>query len=248
MTAHLTSTCIIAAMICTAAALALSPGSIRFRRIGRLFLAAGLVFQLCGLIARGWLGGVFLANPIMEAPYLLPACLTLLALIPRPVDRRQAVLTALAALALAFLLFFPRGMIPPTPRKTTILAALFFLTEGAAYALFIAGAGLAGLQLAQRKATGFHSFVVWGFVVFSASQIIGAMWSFQGWGVTFMWGPRHLSTAAIWVIYAAYLHLRFLPRWSEKKRALFALAAALLVILVSYGHSLHEMNFPRIGG
>jgi ABC-type transport system involved in cytochrome c biogenesis permease subunit len=57
-----------------------------------------------------------------------------------------------------------------------------------------------------------------------------------------------MSSAAIWLIYAAYIHLRYVPGWSARRRAWYAIAAAALVLAVANSSYLREMTFPRIGG
>ncbi|HQL83891.1 MAG TPA: cytochrome c biogenesis protein CcsA, partial [Spirochaetota bacterium] len=89
---------------------------------------------------------------------------------------------------------------------------------------------------------------VWGFVLYSVAQVTGAIWCYLGWGNTFQWGPRHMSSASLWLVYAAFLHLRFIPGWSGRRRAWFAVAASAAVLGLTWSSYLHEMTFPRIGG
>lgn len=86
---------------------------------GRIALAVGFLLQSLYLIGRGWLGDVFLPNPIMEGPFVLPWCLALIVLarsMLRP-DSRLGGLMALVVVFSLFSMFYTKGMIPPTPKN-----------------------------------------------------------------------------------------------------------------------------------
>ena len=140
-------------------------------------------------------------------------------------------------------------MIPPTPQKISIWAICFFISEIMAHALFYTGA-LWAISYLQKQETDmdFDRFIIWGFILYSTAQVTGAVWSFLGWGNTFNWSSRHLGSAAIWTLYAACLHLRFLPAWTQRKRALFVIISAFFVLIITTSQYLREMNFSRIGG
>jgi len=214
-------------------------------------VAVGFVVHGLYLAGRGWLSGVFYANPIFEGPFFLPWCVAGIVLFAS-VRRRERPTAPLIGLLLVLCLgavAYSKGVIPPSPKKMNALAPVFFFAENLGHALFYCGAVMAvrGMARGERE-NGYHRFLVWGFVFFSVSQVIGAAWCYVGWGNTFRWSPRHFTSAALWVMYAAYLHLRFTPGWSGKKRSVFAIVAAVLTFLATYGHYLRELAFARVGG
>jgi hypothetical protein len=215
-----------------------------------LVLAAGLILYTLYLAGRGWIAGVFLPNPLVEGPYLLPWCLGVIAVFTAVRrDERWGLILIPILIFSAFAIWYAKGIIPPTPNKLGFWTIAFFITELLAHACFYCGALYAAALLAGLdKSEAFHNFMVWGFVLYSVAQVTGAVWCFLGWGNTFQWGPRHMSSAAIWLIYAAYLHLRFTQGWSGKRRAWFAIIAALIVVAVTISSYLNEKSFPRIGG
>jgi len=216
----------------------------------RAVLAAGFLLQSLYLLGRGWLGGVFVAHPLVEGPYLLPWCLALIALVRAATFPKAAMggLLGLVAVFSLFCLFYSKGMIPPSPKRESVWAILFFLSESMAHALFYIGAWMAVLSLAGKApAHASYSWLVWGFSLYTMAQMTGALWCLAGWGNTFSWGSRHLSSAAIWTFFAAVLHLQFIPAWKSRSAALAA-AGGLLVLYVSYGNYLHEMSHLRVGG
>jgi hypothetical protein len=222
----------------------------RRQGMSRTTLVAGILLQGLYLLGRGWLGDVFIPNAIVEGPFILPWCLALIAMAQSLTKPRKATsgVLALVVIFTIFSLFYAKGMIPPTPKKISALALLFFVSESMAHALFYAGALHAGFTLAGKDpCDDFSPWLVWGFILYTVAQVTGAIWSFVGWGNTFSWGPRHLGSAAIWTFFAAALHLQFIGSW-KRKSAFFVLTGGLLVLFISYGHYLHEMRFPRIGG
>ncbi len=231
-------------------ALSLILALIKAGRSSFFVFLAGFVLYTLYLAGRGWIAGVFLPNPIVEGPFLLPWCLGVMALIMAARrDGSWRFLLPLIILFTAFAAWYAKGIIPPTPNKLTLWAIAYFLTAFFSHAAFYSGAIFAALLLAGRdRSETFHSFMVWGFVVYSVAQVVGAIWCYLGWGNTFQWGPGHMGSAAIWLIYAAYIHLRYVPGWNARRRAWFAIAAAVVVLAVTTRSSLHEMIFPRIGG
>jgi hypothetical protein len=219
-------------------------------RAGAGVLMSGILVHSFFLASRGFFFDEFIAQPIYEGPYLLPWCLALVAVYQGMCNREEQVfLIWLAALSALLSMFYAAGMTPPAPPKLSGFAIGFFLTENMGHSLFYSGAVLAGLGLARRSSEAtFHSLIVWGFLFYSISQVVGAWWCFLGWGNTFRWSSRHMSSAGIWLVYAAYMHLRFIQSFSVAKRAWFAVGAAALTLTVTMSGYLHEMKLPRLGG
>jgi hypothetical protein len=230
-------------------------GTFKSGRFVSLLVACGGLIHLFYLLGRGWISGIFFANPMVDGPYLVPLVMALsVFLLPQKAHHQRGILLAGEVLFSLILLFYSRGFIPPTPQKLGILPVLFFLTENMAHGFFYGGALLAVFTFWRDRTSlseggaPFHRFILWGLVLFTMSQIIGAVWCFVGWGATFHWSPRHLMTSGIWILYANYIHLHYLDGFNLKIRSLYAMVSGALVAVLSYSHVLHEMQFPRIGG
>jgi len=223
---------------------------LRVRRAGAGLLITGVALQSLYLLGRGWLGDVFIPNPIFEGPFLLPWCLSLIPLVQaiKEPDSNWGPTLVLVIVFSILSALYAKGMIPPTPKKTAVWSFLFFMSESMAHALFYAGALYGFLSIIGKdQVNGFYSWIVWGFIAYTIAQVIGAVWCFVGWGNTFNWSARHLGSATIWTFYAGSLHLKFIPGWG-KRSAAFALAGAVLVFIMSYSSYLREMSFLRVGG
>lgn len=223
---------------------------IRVHRMGAVLFFSGFVIHTLYLVGRAWLGGVFIPNAIFEGPFFLPWCLSLMALVNLRFkgSKRFVPLLVAAILFTLFSIFYTKGMIPPTPRKITVWALFFFASESFAHAFFY-GLGIFTCIGFVKKEPVIKdsSWIVWGLILYTIAQVTGAVWCFLGWGNTFSWGARHLSSAAIWTFYVGVLHLKFIPEW-KRKTFFLEIFGAVFVLFISYGHYLHEMRFSRIGG
>lgn len=226
-----------------------------FRRstIQASFLGLGWLTHTAFLIQRAGLVGVWSPYALFEETYFLPWCLAALALGLRFGFGKSSLSGALlipitVAALLSFL--FPPGVIPPNPKTQTVFSWSFFLLEVVSHACFIAGGALGVVYLLREEtARLFHAFLVWGFIFYSAAQVVGAYWAYLGWATPLHWSARHLQSASLWCFYAALLHLRYLTVWNLKTEARFCLIGLALILLYGYGGALTETNAPpRIGG
>lgn len=226
----------------------------------KLYIAAlltGYTVHSVYLVNRGWLSGLFISGNIFDSVFLLPWCMATIMIYgffkkgSAPKNIWGSLIYMLLVFT-GFALFYPKGIIPLTPNKITIWASLFFIFENFSQALFISGAWLAIKYLKNNESTSainpYNSILITGFILYSLAQICGSIWCYLGWGSPFRWGSRHLYSAAIWFSYAGYLHLRFLGKFDNRKKAVYAIVSGLIVIIVIFISYFHEMNFERIGG
>jgi hypothetical protein len=225
---------------------------LRKERLTDTFFFSGFFFYTVGQVSRGWFIGAFTPIAVVEEIFFLPWCLAFLTLGLRFfVKDSRLIYTALIPLLFFSLgaVIYPKGVFPPSPQIQTIFSPLFFVFEVMAHAFFCLGAWFSLQYLYHRNDAGFFIyFVLWGFILYSIAQVVGAIWSYLGWANLFNWSERHLQSAAIWCFYAAFLHIRFLSGWDTKKKARLAIAGFTLFFLLSYLGHLGEMNAARLGG
>jgi len=224
----------------------------RARRAAMAILVVGFAAQTVYQAWRAFMTGAFIVNNIFDPVQFLPWCIAFLIVLNifNP-ERREEWLSALIILALfsAYTAVYPKGIIPPTPKKVNTWAAVFFLTEVMAHSFFFTGAWFAWRQRKKPQAECFyHTLIIWGFLIYSVTQVTGAVWSYVGWGTTFRWGSRHLFSAVMWCYFALYIHLRYMQNWAVERRARFAAFGGIVTLVLSFASYVHEMFFPRIGG
>jgi ABC-type transport system involved in cytochrome c biogenesis permease subunit len=220
-------------------------------QVAEVFFIVGFVSHTVSQITRGFYLGFFFANPMFNEISFLPWCLAFLGLLllrfKDDIKLFSHILIPVFLFALIALLY-PKGVIPPFAKNQTFFSPLFFACEVLAHACFIMGTWLAFFYVRKKiEVPIFHDLVIWGFVLFSLSQVFGAIWAYLGWGSPFHWADRHLGSAAIWCYYAAYIHLSFVAKWDLRKRAGVTIAGIVLVLVFTFQYQLSEVTM-MIGG
>lgn len=215
-------------------------------------LSVGFFFHTLFLWSRAGLLGFWYAIPFFEETFALPWAMALFGLGINFFSKKQKGLNSLL-FPLCFIsvlaLFFPKGIIPPSPKHVTLFASLFLASEILAKASFILGAWFAFFFFKNPEENRiFSSFLILGFIFYSLAQVVGAYWSYLGWATPIHWGPRHLQSASLWVFYTAALHWRYVGSGTLRQEAGLAIAGFLLLILFSYGGWVGSVNYVRISG
>jgi len=220
-------------------------------RLARIALLIAFFLQAVFLTARSLSFGFFNSGGIFEEQVFLPFSLAGIGLWlwSSRHDEEAAAVAAVAACIALLSLPIDKGVIPPSPKSSSLLVPVFFFCEILAHALFIAAATLAAWRpKGEASFPQAHRLAVWGFVLFSAAQVSGAAWCYQGWSVPFQWSFRHLHSAAIWCFFANYIHLRFMPWWTDRRKAAYLTAGALLLVAYLAALQFIEAGQQRIGG
>ena len=89
-----------------------------------------------------------------------------------------------------------------------------------------------GLELATAKTISF------GFLFLSIGIITGAVWANSAWGTYWSWDPKETWSLITWIVYAAYLHCRFMRGWRGKPAAWIAIVGFLSVLFTYVGVNL----------
>jgi len=91
---------------------------------------------------------------------------------------------------------------------------------------------------------------IFGFPLFTAGVILGAIWAEAAWGKYWGWDPKETTAFVAWVLYAAYLHARATAGWRNTRAAwinVVGMAAMLfnlffINVVVSGLHSYAGLN------
>jgi ABC-type transport system involved in cytochrome c biogenesis permease subunit len=109
------------------------------------------------------------------------------------------------------------------------------------YALFGISAILGGLYLKDREdvldGLGYRA-VLTGYCLFTLSMIFGGIWAYLAWGTYWIWTPKELWTAILWVFYGFYLHARLRQWWAGRPMAYLGIAGFAVVMFTYLGVSL----------
>ena len=80
--------------------------------------------------------------------------------------------------------------------------------------------------------------ISFGFLFLSIGIITGAVWANSAWGTYWSWDPKETWSLITWIVYAAYLHCRFMRGWRGKPAAWIAIVGFLCVIFTYLGVNL----------
>jgi len=220
--------------------------SVKQKWASPLFLLLGFGLHSWFLWSVGNATGMFLPNTMVSLEAFLPwgfsatVLLHLLLTHKKRTVNSAVILILVFAVAIAFqtrllaskdALIYPPGPIHPVGWVTS-----FFLIESLAYVTFFLACWYALLYArGNEEAAFFHNYVIAAFVLFSVSQVVGAVWSYLGWAVPFhLSSDRHFISAAFWLFLALYLHLKFLPGWTMRKRAILVFTSSFAVFYFRY--------------
>ncbi len=88
-------------------------------------------------------------------------------------------------------------------------------------------------------------FLLWGIMIAT-----GAIWANESWGRYWSWDPIETWSLIVWLIYAIYLHLRFMRHWKGERLAWFAIIAMPIALfcLVGIPTVFNTIHAGYIGG
>ncbi|MDY0341789.1 MAG: cytochrome c biogenesis protein CcsA [Coriobacteriia bacterium] len=78
-------------------------------------------------------------------------------------------------------------------------------------------------------------FVLAGFLLWGIMIVTGAIWAEESWGRYWSWDPIETWSLIVWIIYAIYLHLRYMLRIPGQKLAWYAVAAMPIALFCLVG-------------
>ncbi|MCK4417295.1 MAG: c-type cytochrome biogenesis protein CcsB [Candidatus Latescibacteria bacterium] len=74
-----------------------------------------------------------------------------------------------------------------------------------------------------------------GFLFLALGIITGSVWAERAWGSYWSWDPKETWALITWLIYAIYLHARFITGWRAQRRAWLAVVGFLSLIFTYVG-------------
>lgn len=72
-----------------------------------------------------------------------------------------------------------------------------------------------------------------GFILLTIGIATGAVWAEHAWGRYWDWTPKQVGSLSVWLVFAAYLHIRVVRGW-QGHRAAWLVLAGLVAIMVTY--------------
>jgi len=87
-----------------------------------------------------------------------------------------------------------------------------------------------------------------GFPIFTLGGLIfGAIWADQAWGVYWSWDPKETWSLITWIVYAVYLHARYMRGWRGTKVAVLSVIGFVSVTITYLGVNLFLSGLHSYG-
>jgi len=86
-----------------------------------------------------------------------------------------------------------------------------------------------GLETATDKAIAF------GFLFLTVGIISGAVWANAAWGTYWSWDPKETWSLITWLVYAVFLHCRFMRGWRGQRAAWISVIGFASVMFTYFG-------------
>ncbi len=87
-----------------------------------------------------------------------------------------------------------------------------------------------------------------GFLFFTISTILGALWAADAWGRYWGWDPKETWALIVWLNYAVWLHMRLVAGWRGKILAWWALVSLLITMFAFIGVNKYLTGLHSYGG
>lgn len=94
-----------------------------------------------------------------------------------------------------------------------------------------------------------YKMVSVGFPIFTVGGLIfGAVWADKAWGRYWAWDPKETWALITWLIYAFYLHARYVKEWTGARASAVAVAGFICTIFTYVGVNLLISGLHSYGG
>jgi ABC-type transport system involved in cytochrome c biogenesis permease subunit len=148
---------------------------------------------------------------------------------------RADIVTAIILLFIIMFIFYSR--IVPVPSHS--LRSVFFVPHVFAYFLsyvFMARAAFFSFKHlfdrmpeTENKS---YKFICMGFPFMTAGLVLGSLWAAFAWGDWWGWDPKEMFSLAVWLVFAAFLHFRYLYKQRFLRlNSIWIISGFILIIL-----------------
>ncbi|ADC89269.1 cytochrome c-type biogenesis protein CcsB [Thermocrinis albus DSM 14484] len=229
----------------------------KLENLSSFVLYAGLVFNLTGMMSRGWESyqmGAFhppWSNLFEALTFWSFVVGVLYLLLEKSYNLRVLgvfVVPIMAGLS-GFAIFYASHQLTPLmPALRSYWLYLHVVTAFIGYAGFTVAFGAAVLYLLRDRIGGLPSedtldeityrAIVLVFPVWTLSIILGAMWASEAWGGYWSWDPKEVWSLIVWLFFGAYLHARHMLGWRGKRTAWMVVAGFVTVLVCFFAINL----------
>jgi len=225
---------------------------------GRIILAAGVLFQLAGLVIRSVNARFMPVSNMYESLNFFSCAIVLAYLIVEFKTRNRSFgvfIMPVVFLLMAFssLPTIPKEvqpLIPALQSQWLVWHVIFSFIGESGFAVAF-GASIMYLLRKNTQEGSFihrtfpsletldmvsHRAIAAGFPIFTLGALIfGAIWAKYAWGTYWGWDPKETWALVTWIIYALYLHARLSRGWKGSAAAWISIIGFLATLFTLFG-------------
>ncbi|MDP6524415.1 MAG: c-type cytochrome biogenesis protein CcsB [Kiritimatiellia bacterium] len=214
-------------------------------------LAAGVLVQTAYIAVRWAEAGRAPFSNMFESLVLFAWAVAVVYLVLRirtHVPALEAAASLLAVLALAYASAFESDIKPLMPALQSNWLSVHVFTCFLGYAGFaVSFVASIGYLIVSREGAGGNSelqnafdtamtkTISFGFLFLAVGIITGAVWANSAWGTYWSWDPKETWSLITWLIYAGFLHCRFMRGWRGKRAAWISIIGFASVLFTYVG-------------
>jgi ABC-type transport system involved in cytochrome c biogenesis permease subunit len=214
-------------------------------------LAAGALVQTAYIAVRWAEAGRAPFSNMFESLVLFAWAVAVVYLVLRirtHVPALEAAASLLAVLALAYASAFESDIKPLMPALQSNWLSVHVFTCFLGYAGFaVSFVASIGYLIVSREGGGGNSelqnafdtsmtkTISFGFLFLIVGIITGAVWANSAWGTYWSWDPKETWSLITWLIYAGFLHCRFMRGWRGKRAAWISIIGFASVLFTYVG-------------
>lgn len=160
----------------------------------------------------------------------------------------EAATALLAVLGLAYASTFEQDIRPlmPALQSNWLSVHVFtcFLGYGGFAVSFVSSIGYlvvsrkgaaAGSELQDSFDSAMAKTISFGFLFLTIGIITGSVWANSAWGTYWSWDPKETWSLITWLIYAGFLHCRFMRGWKGRRAAWISIVGFMSVLFTYVG-------------
>ncbi len=230
--------------------------------VGYGLLAAGFIEQVIGVVCRWIIAGRAPLSNMYESLTFAIGGMVLIALILEVTRATKLMGLGASILGFAFMVvahkspIFDSQIRPLMPALQSTWLTYHVITIMLSYSAFALSffvsilylgknlflGGDEGKNILARRTPSLQALDIFnyriigiGFPLLTLGIIFGAVWAATAWGRPWGFDPKETWSAITWLIYAIYLHVRFLAGWTGKRAAILSLFGFLAVLFTYLG-------------
>jgi ABC-type transport system involved in cytochrome c biogenesis permease subunit len=219
-------------------------------RIARWLLKSGFALQSIMVAVRWYEAGRPPFASMFEALVLFGWAVVLVYIVFELVFKTRSLAIPVNVLAIAFLsAALPadssiRPLVPALQSKwMSVHVITYFIGYGSLSIAFV----LSGLYLLlsgrEKNSRGIlpvldeltYKLIIFGFPFLTIGMTTGSIWANSAWGTYWNWDPKETCSLITWLVYAVYLHQRYLAGWKGRKAAYLSLLGFLATLFTFVG-------------